>query len=313
MTPSVRRALPALLAAAVALAGPAWVRAQEPAPAARAAEHDQRGRQAYAEGRYDDCITEYTQADALAPSERYAYNIGKCSERAGYLPRAIEAYERYLRLAPAATDRDQIEILVRVLHERDREARGVRLVRVTARPEADVALREGDGWRPLGRSPLEAELPVGPQVLRFTAQGHQPTDVRADVRESGQAVVGVLEALPETPPPPPPPDDLAGWGWGTAGAGAGVLVAAVVLGVLADDRAEEASSLDPATHDRADHSALSAASQDLALGANIAWGVGGAALATGITLLVVDAVQDAPAVTVVPTPGGALASGVVRF
>lgn len=302
------------VAAAVALGGP-MARAQPLDQTV--AEHEKRGRQAYAEGRYADCIAAYRQADALAPSERYSYNIGKCSERAGLLREAIASFHLYLERAPQADDRRDVEILVGVLLEQDRQARGVRLVHVTAQPDAAVAVQTPGGWRELGSSPLDAELPTGAQVLRFRKQGFVDAEVAADVATSGQAVVAVLEPAVVAAPEPPPPvdDDLAAWGWATAGVGTGALVAAVILGVVADERAATANGLTPAEHARSEHDGLVAESDRFATAANVTYAVGGAALAAGITLLIVDAVQEEPVVTLFPTPipGGALASGLIRF
>jgi tetratricopeptide (TPR) repeat protein len=89
----------------------------------RAAEHDRRGRQAFVEGRYEDCIREYKKAAIELQSERYAYNIAKCSERAQELSQAIEYYRRYLALAEGAEDAEEVRLLVRVLEEQERAQR----------------------------------------------------------------------------------------------------------------------------------------------------------------------------------------------
>jgi tetratricopeptide (TPR) repeat protein len=353
--------------------------AQPPAAAERTSEHEARGKAAYAEGDYGTCVKEFQKALIELESERYVYNIAKCSEKGGDLPTAIAHYRRYLAMAPAATDREDVELVLRVLEEKDREDRGVRVVRVTCEPPARV--RWGAGDVDLGVTPLEAELPLGDVLLRFDAPGHVPTLVDAFIEdiplpisakleplatlrlapgaeaaavvvdgapaqvEDGAVAVlpGVREVTVELPGEPrwsqtlslgpgeeagvgpilgaPGAEDVGGaalstWGYATGGVGLAVLGAAIGLGVVAQDRADDANALPLADHTRADHRKLASESEDFALLANIGFGVGGAALAAGIALLVVDAVQgDEGAVTVAPllSPSSAGACATVSF
>lgn len=320
------------IALAVAVTWAPLPRAQATPPTAQeeAERHDRAGRQAFAEGRYEDCVASYRAAQAAVPSERYAFNIGKCSERGGRIKDAIDGYEDYLRLLPQAPDRAAVELQLRVLRETDRESRGVRLVRIATQPAADVGVRDAGGsWRTLGTSPLEVELPVGTHTLRATRAGYVAKESAVVIAEHGQAIIEVLEPFPEPEPAPEPaPEpvvqtdgptlpgpqsgDLAAAGWATAGVGLAVLATGVALGALADQRAEEANGLLPRDHTRSEHERLAGEADTFATVANVGYAVGGGALAVGVALLIADAV-DAPAVSAAPIPGGALATAAWSF
>ena len=85
--------------------------------------------------------------------------------------------------------------------------------------------------------------------------------------------------------------------WSTAGAGVFCLATATTLGLLSADRQDQARALaiegDPLGAEDRFHDA-----EDMAFGANILFGVGGAAMVAAVVFLVLDITDDTPASTV---------------
>ncbi len=85
--------------------------------------------------------------------------------------------------------------------------------------------------------------------------------------------------------------------WSVAGVGAACMATATTLGLLSLDRQDQAKTLavqaDPLGAEERFHEA-----DDMALGANILFGVGSAALAAAVVFLVLDITDDTPATTV---------------
>ena len=74
------------------------------------------GRHLYKQGRFEEAAREFEAALAMHPtSARFAYNLARCRERTGDRAGGAAAYRRYLALAPEASDRDDVEALVRLL------------------------------------------------------------------------------------------------------------------------------------------------------------------------------------------------------
>jgi len=143
------------------------------------------------------------------------------------------------------------------------------------------------------------------------AQPEAPVEVEVVLEPQEGAVGGPDVAETSAPPPPEPRAGTTGWAsWTALGAGTALLAGGAVLGVLSRQAEQDRDDLvarsrdDLISHDdfvRADDDARSRA-----LLANVLYGVGGAAVLTGVVLRFVD--DDAPAgagLHVVPVPGGA--------
>src|SRR4051812_19629386 len=87
-----------VLLAAVALACTA--RAEDERTDPRVRELVARGRRAYALGRVEQAISDYSEAYALQPLPALLFNLGQCQRERGDLPRARIFWARYLELAP---------------------------------------------------------------------------------------------------------------------------------------------------------------------------------------------------------------------
>lgn len=286
----------------------------EPAPAPESAdvkqarELFQAGQKLYKEKKYQAAIAKFEAAYAVRPHPVIFFNVGKCYEQLGDIPRAMRAYRDYLRLAPDAKDRQQVSDAVAALEKRLREKGLQQLMVFVDPPSARVSV---DG-KDYGGSPASMELIAGNHTLTVSAEGFEPYE-RSFVMETSRAtdmtialrpvvvtppVSDVPKAEPKTElslstPPPVPPvmvdtpvekrPRVATWivgGVAVASAGAGL-----GLGLAASANANE---LHTEQHDRARADQLANDAQGFATGANIAYGVAGAALVTAVVLFILE-------------------------
>jgi hypothetical protein len=163
------------------------------------------GQRFYKEARYADAIAKFEEAYALKPSPVLFYNIGRCHEQLGDVPKALRAYRDYLRMAPDAKDKDTVNDAIANLERRLKE-KGLQQLMVFADPP--TAIIEVDG-KVLGNSPASVELTAGNHKLVVKAEGFETTE-RAFVMQTARATEMTINlrpvaAKPMDPPPPPPP------------------------------------------------------------------------------------------------------------
>lgn len=284
-------------------------------PSQKAKEAFQSAQKLYKEARYAEAIAKFEEAYALKPSPVLFYNIGRCHEQLGDVPKALRSYRDYLRLAPDAKDRDTVNDAIANLERRLKE-RGVQQLMVFADPASAVI--EVDG-KALGNSPATVELTAGNHTLAVRAPGFEPVE-RAFVMQTSRATEMTINLRPvgsavEPPPPPPPlvdvpkkdepvvltPKSSAGeagvgaaataapakkgrlWTWVAGGVAVASVGAGVGLGVAAQGTA---ARVPEAPIGQAPMQAQSA--QGLATGANVAYGVAGAAAIAAVVLFFVE-------------------------
>lgn len=280
------------------------------------------GQRFYKEARYADAIAKFEEAYAIKPSPVLFYNIGRCHEQLGDVPRALRAYRDYLRMQPDAKDKDTVNDAIANLERRLKE-KGLQQLMVFADPP--TAIIEVDG-KVLGNSPASVELTAGNHKLLVRADGYEPTE-RAFVMQTSRATEMTINLRPAgkpmEPPPPPPPlvdvpkkedpkvatltpsKDVTGtgtgatdvkttpepapkggrlWTWIAGGAAVAAAGAGVVLGVAANGAAAQTAM--PPMGVTPAQQANSA--QGLATGANVAYGVAGAAAVTAVVLFFIE-------------------------
>lgn len=300
----------------------------KPAPPPAAADSTQKAKEAfqtaqrlYKEARYADAIAKFEEAYALKPSPVLFFNIGKCHEQLGDVPKALRSYRDYLRLAPDAKDKDTVSDAIANLERRLKE-KGLQQLMVFADPP--TAVIEVDG-KLLGNSPASIELTAGNHKLVVKADGFETTE-RAFVMQTARATEMTINLRPVAakldPPPPPPPlvdvpkkdepkkdepvkltpkDTVVAssgngvtktaepakkgrlWTWVAGGVAVASAGAGVGMGVVAQSTAKNVPN---AAVGMADDQARSA--QGLATGANVAYGVAGAAAITAVVLFFVE-------------------------
>ncbi len=288
-----------ILLLAVLLALPAAGGAADPAAEARAA--FRRGADLYKAGKYREAIDAFEAADRLKPSPALQFNIGQAWEKLGDPAAALAAFARYLRLDPAASNRESVQRSVKALEGR-LAATGRQMLHVEVDPPgAEVRV---DGV-PAGAAPVDAAFPPGSHALAAAAPGRRTatrdvvlpaaTSLTVNlVLEPGQdpAAAPLLAARPPDAPleatrpdAPPQPAERKNW-LGPVIAGSVAVVAAgagLVMGLQAKSAQD---ALLAGGNDRSQADALVSKANGNATTANVLYGVAGAALITGGVLAI---------------------------
>jgi tetratricopeptide (TPR) repeat protein len=131
-------ALVGLVLALCLLGVTARVAAAEDAATVRAKQHFERGEKLYAATKFSDALDEYQQAFDAVPLAGFLFNIGQCYRNLGDYDAAVFSYRQYLKLAPAAANREQVEQLIREL-ETKRDQRDTERLGLRAPPPAEPA------------------------------------------------------------------------------------------------------------------------------------------------------------------------------
>lgn len=122
-------------------------------PALRAAKrHFEHGEKLYALTKFGDALDEYQKAFDAKPIPDFLFNIGQCYRNLGDYDSAIFSYRKYLKLAPDAPNRDQVEQLIRDLEEKKDQSDTQRLGLGRSRhtePEPDEPDVERSPERPI--------------------------------------------------------------------------------------------------------------------------------------------------------------------
>lgn len=128
-----------------AIAGRAQAADESSAAAGSAKAHYKLGRTHYQLGEYRDALTEFKEAYRLKQDASFLFNIAQCHRQLSEYAEAIKLYGSYLREAPEAGNRAEVERQVRELKEalekREREeAAAPAPVPATAASVPDVSL-----------------------------------------------------------------------------------------------------------------------------------------------------------------------------
>ena len=175
------------------------------APAAADSDDSVRARALYEKGmahyhleEYDQAIEKWEEGFRLRPAPEFLYNIAQSHRLAHRADKALSFYQKYLRLAPRAQNRAEVERHIAALEKIVREAPAPETPATPATPVAPAA-------------------PPPPVVVETPAPAAAPA-------ASANAV---------TAAPAKKPIYKRGWFWGVIGGSIGVvLVAGVVAGVL---------------------------------------------------------------------------------
>lgn len=96
--------------------------------------HFDRGEKLYALTKFSEALDEYQKAFDARPIPDFLFNIGQCYRNLGDYDSAIFSYKKYLTLAPDASNREQVEQLIRDL-EAKRDQSDTRRLGLQHRPE----------------------------------------------------------------------------------------------------------------------------------------------------------------------------------
>lgn len=287
----------------------------------RVRKYKSRAFKAFAKGRYADGIKQMRKAQALRPHPGFLLNIALAYEQwGGHCTEALATLDEFFEACPKCKLRPK-----GLTKQTEIRALCPALVRVDTSPAGAEIQVDG---QVLGTSPSTLKLSPGPHEITAIQAGHVTESIQVEVK-SGEmnqfrldlAPIAVAHAPPdpkpdtvETPDPKAqptihgrlkaieePPVNLAPWAWTAMGIGA------VSVGVGAFFTLQTLSALDAeeqARMDRQTKREVEALQQDAtnkALAANIGFAVGGAAILTGIVLLIVDP-DDSPPEETTLTP-----------
>jgi len=271
----------------------------EPADQLRAKDLARAAQKNFREGHVKEAIAQYEEALALRPRAALHFNLARCFEAQGDVSAALREFREYLRLAPDATDRAVVQESVTALEAR-LAAKGVRQVLVLAEPARAELTVDG---QPRGIAPVYLELSPGAHVVTASAEGFESSEKKFVVEGPRSPQVSVVlrpvdapvvrepavVLVPNEPPPAAPPLVVSEanaprrrvftWltlGVAVAASGAGIGLGAAANGTSNDLRAN--------FHLQTQGDALVAQTRGLSTGANVAWGVAGAALIGAVIL-----------------------------
>jgi hypothetical protein len=225
-----------------------------------------RGQEAYQHGDYEAAVRLWNEAYAIDARPALQYNLAQAHGRLGQLVEERDALELYIASA------DPEDALLAAARARVATLRE-RLARTAIRVEggAPGAVLRIDGEE-RGRLPLSEALSVEPGSHRIEASAEGFRTFRSTAIVPASEVVDVQVAMREISTAPVPVSSIALW----AGGGA-VLAGGAALGIVSFVSSGDAL---PGTG-RADRA------HAMALSADVMYGVGGAALVTGLVLYLV--------------------------
>ncbi|MBL9025219.1 MAG: PEGA domain-containing protein [Myxococcales bacterium] len=267
-------------------------------------------------GQWDLACPKFRESLAADASVGTLLNVASCSLREGNRLQAAREYRRILEMNATTTDPDRKRSVAATaqaaLDKLVAELASVGFQVLPARPGVTIVI-DGRRAEPLAPGKV-TELEPGRHRIEVTAPGFRRLE-RNVVLSAGNNDTLVFSLEPERAPTPPPaaaagPRALSTAGWVTGLLG-GALAASggALLVVAADHAAEIRAECGPdarppscplGSAEVADE--LGTEGRAFAVGGYVGLGVGGAAVATGIGLLVADAVST-DAVVVVPRAG----------
>jgi tetratricopeptide (TPR) repeat protein len=265
----------------------------------------ERGAEAYSAGRFKDAIEFFLQADALAPSAALSFNIARAYEKIGDDAATLQWFRDFRRRAPDAKNGPEVDERIHAL-EAILAKKGVQQLTVLSRPlGATVIVDE----QPVGVTPYTGQLPPGSHKVVLSLRGYADSEQKVDLAadRAQELEVPLVPAAAKTAAAPDGGASDAGVPGGTApmgatspvkqdsgakfgilpwialGAGAGVLGGSLGF-ELARRSAEKDAAQDPTQigfKEKLDRQ------QTWQTTARVLAGVGGALVATGGVLLVI--------------------------
>ncbi len=144
---------------------------------------------AFDAGQWREALAGYDAAILILESSSIQYRRGLCLEKLERYEDAIDAYERFLVLDPAAPEGGRVRADIERLQGIVERLRRSLLTVNTVPSGADVRLDAADGPL-LGRTPLlEVRVEPGEHTLHITKEGYQPLQERVDAQPGKTLVV----------------------------------------------------------------------------------------------------------------------------
>lgn len=253
-----------------------------------------RGETHFQSGDYGAAIASFKEADRMRVTPEVAYDLAKCFEKLGDEPFTIFYYRLYMRRAPSAPDTLEVaEKVGTVIARLESEGHGFlefdapRATAVTINahryPEPPVAL-----YLPPGDYEVKAEFPSGAKSMSVQIRTGKTTTVSFE--PVAPPMVPLENALTEEmiargleSPAAPPPSGLRIGSYVVFGAGVAALVAGIAAGASS---ATDAAAAKNKMNSVSQAQGLADSANGKAIGANLLFGVGGAAVVGGAVMFV---------------------------
>lgn len=265
------------------------------------------GQKLYTQGKYQQALARFEEAYALKPLPLLRYNVARCHERLGAPAPALRAYRDFLRLSPKAPEREAVSKAMVELQKQLHDSGVQQLLVLSEPPAAEI---EVDG-KLLGPAPASIELPGGEHQVTARLPGYAASTRRITITTATMVDLSItLEAALAPPPPPPAVTDAPTapvltpaatvvvapvaepapkkrvFTWVAGGVGVAALGAAVGMGVAASGSSQRLR--DGTVRPQTEAQALYDQANTMRTGANVSYGVAGAALITAAILFFVE-------------------------
>jgi tetratricopeptide (TPR) repeat protein len=172
----------------------ATVQAQEakrPSADTSARAEAESGIRAFAQADYITAAAAFQRADQLQPNPAFAYDTGRAYEELHAPKRALQHYREYLRRAPHAPDRGEVQARIVALERRGDDKQAHKVWLRTEPAGASVWI----DTEPVGRSPVAVDLLTGIHRASFRLDGHRTQQMQFELKP-GQNTVNLHAKLP---------------------------------------------------------------------------------------------------------------------
>lgn len=268
------------------------------------------------QGRWQEACAKFRESLAAEPSVGTLLNVASCSLREGHKRQAAREYRRVLELNAATGDPDRkrsVTASAKAALAKIEAGLGAVTIRVTP-ADAGASIVIDDKPNDLVRPGEPAELDPGRHQIVVTAPGFREVIRELDLAPGARDLVVITLAREQREKAPQSvttdgPHTLRTAGWVTGLAGSAVLATGAALVAVAADRAaairaecgpDAAPPVCPLGSARVADD-LASEGRAFEISGYVGLGVGAAAVATGIALVIADAVAPSETVQVMPS------------
>lgn len=265
---------------------------------------------------FEPALEKYKRAFELYPDPSLLYRMGLSAERTGNIFDAIDYLERFVDAVP--DDKTAKQVAERL---EDLRAKMPARFMLESDPAGATVYADSMQSESLGTTPLQVDVEPGSRVFFFEMEGFQNEVRNAEAKRGENPAISVTlkeaRSLAIVDPnesvgasPDGEGSNFAVWGWVTTGLGVATLATGGVFSFMSMQATDDVNS-----YDKRAPGATQAELNGLKDDANgyydtsiYLYAAGGVLTAAGVTLLVIDALQDEPAGTslfVSPNPEGA--------
>ncbi len=251
----------------------------------------ERGESHFQQGDFGAAIAAFREADRARVTPEVAFDLAKCHEKLGDVPYAVYYYRLYMRRAPNAPDTlDVAELVGDALAKAESEGLGfleldaprANAVTIEGRryPEPPVAL-----FLPPGDYEVAAEFPTGVKTMRVQLRTGKTTSITFE--PLAPPLLALEGALPAAAVAEgeltrgPGPSTMRVTSYVVLGVGLAALATGLALGAASSADAARAGDR---TNTVSEAQRLAGEANAKATGANVLFGLGGAAAAGGALL-----------------------------